>query len=167
MDILHTTALKLYSPGCTGESDPFCLTSKYYSQPLDKGCFGPLKGAWREVCHQYVTEHPGKVVTKVQFSSLFNTAWTRSITVANIVGGFRVTGVHPVNRHALSPPSIDCESLSRETGLPFIPMYSPLTRRTTKPADEFTEEEVSLFEIRYENGYDLRDDASLVVKVSS
>ena len=131
----------------------------HISQPLDKGCFGPLKGAWREVCHQCVTEHPGKVVTKFQFSSLFNTAWTRSMTVANIVGGFRVTGVHPVNRHALFPPSIDCESLSRETGLPFIPMYSPLTRRTTKPADEFTEEEVSLFEIRYENGYDMRDDA--------
>ena len=59
-----------------------------------KGCFGPLKGAWREVCHQYVTEHPGKVVTKFPFSSHFNTAWTRSMTVANIVGGFQVPGVH-------------------------------------------------------------------------
>ena len=35
----------------------------HLSQPLDKGCFGPLKVAWRQVCHQYVTENPGRTVT--------------------------------------------------------------------------------------------------------
>ena len=33
-------------------------------QPLDRGCFGSLKMAWREECHQYMSEHSGRVVTK-------------------------------------------------------------------------------------------------------
>lgn len=33
------------------------------SQLLDKGCFGPLKADWRNVCHRYIKEHPVKVVT--------------------------------------------------------------------------------------------------------
>ena len=41
-----------------------------------------------------------------------------------------MTGVYPVNRDALSPPSLESETLSRETGLPFIPLYSPAARAT-------------------------------------
>ena len=52
------------------------------------------------------------------------------MTIANIIGGFRVTGVYPVNRDALSPPSLESETLSKETGLPFIPLYSPAARAT-------------------------------------
>ena len=40
----------------------------HLSQPLDKGCFGPLKVAWREVCHHFVSTNPGKVITRYQFS---------------------------------------------------------------------------------------------------
>jgi len=25
----------------------------HLTQPLDKGCFGPLKAKWSEVCHKY------------------------------------------------------------------------------------------------------------------
>ena len=140
----------------------------HLSQPLDKGCFGPLKRAWSEVCHRFVTDNPGKLVTRYQFSALFSEAWLRSMTVANITGGFRVTGVYPVNRDALSLPSPECESLTKQTGLVFIPLYSPASKRKSsieEPATErqmtiedFSEEELARFETRYENGYDLRDD---------
>ena len=35
----------------------FCLPphSTHLTQPLDKGCFGPLKAAWKEVCHDYIS----------------------------------------------------------------------------------------------------------------
>lgn len=140
----------------------------HLSQPLDKGCFGPLKAAWKDACHQYMTDNPGKVVTKFQFSAIFSEAWLRSMTVANITAGFRVTGIYPVNRNAFCLPILECESLIKQSGLSFIPLYSPASKR--KPSvekssaeklnvEELTEEEISLFETRYTNGYDLTNDA--------
>ena len=35
----------------------------HLSQPLDKGCFGPLKVAWREACHQFLTMNAVKIVS--------------------------------------------------------------------------------------------------------
>ena len=84
---------------------------------LIKGVLGPLKVSWRKECHQYLSENPGRVVTKFQFSEIFNRAWTQSMTMANIVAGFKVTGIYPLNRHALSPPIFEAEKLSQETGL--------------------------------------------------
>lgn len=47
----------------------FCLPPHltHLTQPLDKGCFGPLKVAWKGVCKEYLTKNPGKVVTRFQF----------------------------------------------------------------------------------------------------
>ena len=67
----------------------------HYSQPLDKGVFGPLKIAWRRVCHTYLSENPGVVVTRCVFSQLFNSAWQDSMTSKNIIAGFCTTGVYP------------------------------------------------------------------------
>lgn len=94
MGILHTTA-RYYKACCTGEGGPFALppNTTHLTQPLDKGCFGPLKMAWQFVCHKYAADNPGKVVTKYQFSQLLKQAWMQSTTVENITGGFKVTGV--------------------------------------------------------------------------
>ena len=73
----------------------FCLQphSTHLTQPLDKGCFGPLKAAWKEVCHDYLTRNPGKVVTRYNFSELFGKAWTTcSMNMINVIAGFRTTG---------------------------------------------------------------------------
>jgi len=55
------------------------------------------------------------------------------------------------------------EKLGEETGLPFLPMHSPISRPHRKPvandSEGFTEEETSLFEKRFENGYDLTHDS--------
>lgn len=99
----------------------------HLTQPLDKGCFGPLKAAWREVCHQFTTTNPGKVVTRFQFSRLFNKAWMQSMTVGNITAGFRVTGVHPINRDIFA--QIEESPLVKQSGLAFIPFYSSSPRR--------------------------------------
>ena len=145
----------------------------HLSQLLDKGCFGPLKLAWREECQQYLAKNPGRVITKFQFSSLFRNAWLKSTTVGNIVHGFKVTRVHPVNRSALLPQSQECETLTKKTGLSFIPLYIPhrslhspgprcdgpghaLVENPAINSDldvSFTDEEVTLFQTRYENGY--------------
>ncbi len=67
------------------------------SQHLDKGCFGPLKVAWRDVCHQYVADHPRKAVMRYQISTLFNEACMRSMTVAYVTAGFKVMGAYTLS----------------------------------------------------------------------
>ena len=34
----------------------------HLAQPLDRGCFGPLKQAWKQVCHDFCISNPGRVV---------------------------------------------------------------------------------------------------------
>ena len=52
----------------------FCLPphTTHLTQPLDKGCFGPLKRHWREECWQYITASPGHLITRYQFSQLLH-----------------------------------------------------------------------------------------------
>ena len=76
----------------------------HLSQPLDKGVFGPLKVAWRRVCHTYLSENPGIVVTRCVFSQLLNSVWHDSMTSKNIIAGFRTTGVYPTDRYAITLP---------------------------------------------------------------
>ena len=48
------------------------------------------------------------------------------MTIKNIVGGFKVCGIYPLNRDAIQVPKIKrIEELSEESGLPLIPMLSP------------------------------------------
>ena len=47
----------------------------HLSQPLDKGCFDPLKARWCQICHEYCVQNPGKCVTRFCFSELFSRTW--------------------------------------------------------------------------------------------
>ena len=69
------------------------LHTTHLTQPLDRGCFAPLKVAWRQLCHEFSVQNPGKVVTQYEFCSLFAKAWYKALSMENIIGGFRVTGV--------------------------------------------------------------------------
>ena len=109
----------------------------HLTQPLDKGCFASLKTAWREVCQKFNCQNPGRVVGIYEFSRLFSDAWLQSMTMKNIVNGFKVTGVYPLNRYAIKLPSGSSqttfrpENLAKESGLAYIPLYSPY--RCTTP----------------------------------
>ena len=76
--------------------------TSHLTQPLDKGVFGSLKQHWRQKCWNYVTSHPGMVVTRYQFSALFRSAWEKAMTMPNIVAGFRTTGVFPPDCDAVA-----------------------------------------------------------------
>ena len=60
----------------------FCLPphSSHCTQPLDKGCFSPLKQFWKQECHDFLVNNPGKVVTRYDFSQLFSKAWYKGMT---------------------------------------------------------------------------------------
>ena len=107
----------------------------HLTQPLDRGAFSPLKVYWRQICHDFYTKNPGRVITRFDFSSLFSEAWKLALTPKNILSGFNVTGVYPFDPERVkaylppSPKQTKCQTLAEKTGLAYIPLYSPLHRR--------------------------------------
>ena len=124
----------------------------HISQPLDKGCFGPLKMKWAEVCHDYIRDNPGKVVTRFVFSKLLHQAWT-AMSFNNITTGFRITGIYPVNRNAIGVIAKKPAS-PKPTGMKFLPLCSPTPHtqalQVAKEVPVFTQQEFEDFEKKYE-----------------
>jgi len=56
---------------------------------------------WRQECHKFYFKNPGSVISKLNFNSVFREAWLSAKTPANVISGFRNTGVYPFNRHAI------------------------------------------------------------------
>ena len=113
-------------------------TTTHLTQPLDVGCFAPLKVAWREFCYSFCASNPGRTVSRYDFCELFAKAWYKSLTMPNIINSFKATGVCPLNRMAISLPddedgfsSFKPSSLTEKTGLAYIPLYSPARPRAT------------------------------------
>ena len=107
-------------------------------QPLDEGCFVPLELAWRQACHRFCSQNPGRVVSIYDFSALLSEAWSQSMTVKNITSGFKVTGIYPVDRCAEQVPeqipSFRPEILAEKSGLAYTPLYSPVSSRFSQKA---------------------------------
>ncbi len=135
----------------------FCLPphTTQDSQPLDCTVFGPLKRHWADICHEFQQTHPGMVISKLNFSKYFAEAWLRALTPSNIIAGFRKCGIQPFNREAIPVPDeqhhsdVDkCdeaeERLEDHSGL------------------QFTSDQISVFEKRYEEGYDIFVDQDYV-----
>ena len=144
----------------------FCLPphTTHESQPSDTAVFGPLKKYWRDVCHEYIQEHPGRVISKYQFSPLLNKAWMSTMTPANICSGFRTCGIHPFNRNAIKIPGTIASQVSGESGgsgdSVEMSENDKEANSTPNPAGDepsFTPEEEKLYETRYEEDYNIFD----------
>jgi hypothetical protein len=168
----------------------FCLppNTTHKTQPLDKGCFGPLKISWREECHSYLQKNKGKIITRFQFSEIFSKAWKKGMTSSNVMAGFRTTGIYPFNPDKLIPKTPKkASSLCQKTGLSYIPFYSPRPRSARRPLSSdspidkstdsfipspvqpdtphseipvfnFTSEELTRYQRRKDEGFDLPGD---------
>ena len=68
----------------------FCLPphTTHLTQPLDMGCFAPLKSYWREECQTYLSKNKGRAITRFQFSQVFSKAWVRAMSMTNVMAGF-------------------------------------------------------------------------------
>lgn len=85
------------------------------------------------------------------------------MSMNNIIAGFRVTGVYPLDRSKLKPStSMAADSIQSETNLPYIPLLSPAPRRhTIAPiTPSFTEKEMSSFHGRYQREMEEQSDES-------
>ena len=104
---------------------------------LTRGTLVPKKTAWRSVCHEFYTNNHGKMATHFNFSRLFNSAWMQSMTVRNITGGFQVTEIYPLNRGIIvGSDHMTSSHVPEDTGITFIPLYSPLRQSIFLPRSD-------------------------------
>ena len=148
------------------------------AQPLDCGVFGPLKAHWSRVCHAYLQQNPGRVITRFQFSSLFSQAWGAAVSPANIIAGFRTCGIYPFNPSAISASAhhTECRDDMETSGSSLTSSSSSFddrihqessrkesecqhdkaTERDIMPPSttaSFTDEQERRFQIRFEEGF--------------
>ena len=127
----------------------------HLSQPLDKRIFGPLKVAWRQVCHQFLVKNLGVQVTKLNFSPFFSEAWVQALTPRNVISGFCTTGAYPPDHTAIRLPCEQMPNLAQKTGITYNPLYTPAKHRISAIASarpKFSKEEHENFGKCYEAG---------------
>ena len=70
--------------------------SSHILQPLDIGCFAPLKQAYGREVEGLMRMHINHV-SKVEFLYVFKAAFLTSFKEGNIKAGFRATGLVPLD----------------------------------------------------------------------
>ena len=139
--------------------------------PLDTAVFSSLKSHWQNVCHDYLQKHPGKVITKYQFSKLFSEAWCKAIIPLSIINGFKYSGVYPLNPTVVLNKCPATSSIienddmiapgdthSNSSNAPGNTSCSSNENSTDEESEaDFTKEEEAKFAKRFEEGYDLHD----------
>lgn len=67
-------------------------------QPLDVSVLKPFKTTANTLCGDWVTAHPGRVMTIYDLPPVFDRALQLSATETNIKSGFRASGIFPLDR---------------------------------------------------------------------
>ena len=67
-------------------------------QPLDRSVYGPFKKYYNSACNGWIIGHPGRTMTIYDIPGVVGTAFPRAMTPANILSGFRVSGISPFDR---------------------------------------------------------------------
>jgi len=99
----HVKSLDVLDYAKDNEITLICLPphTTHYLQPLDRSFFKPLKVYYDQACRSFISNHPGRSITKLQFSTLLNQAWGKAATTETATNGFRICGIYPINRHAI------------------------------------------------------------------
>ena len=128
-------------------------------QPLDVGVFKSFKAFFSKSCTSYLTKYPGRVITTDMIASLVATAYSNAFIPNNIMGGFRKTGIFPIN-----PGAVDDKMLSPSKAFveqnPMLEQEAPVSPSSSATATEFsvfTLEQQQQYEERYQEGYDVPD----------
>jgi hypothetical protein len=74
--------------------------SSHLLQPLDVGCFSPLKRAYSREVESLIRHHINHI-TKLEFLPAFKAAYDQSFTSANICSAFRGAGLVPLQPDAV------------------------------------------------------------------
>lgn len=100
-------------------------------QPLDVSVFAPFKRAANQLCKDWITSHPGRVMQIFDLPLVFSRALEIGVTEINIKSGFRASGIFPFDRNIFQ--DID-----------FMP--SAKTDRPYTPAEIYEEDAIPMAE---------------------
>ena len=95
-------------------------------------------------------------MTKFQFSSVFRQAWSKGMSIDNICAGFKKAGVYPFDPEAILKNCSESMSTGDDEDFPEDESAS------SSPEDQFTPEQLKLFEERFQNDYDIYTDNDYV-----
>ena len=70
-------------------------------QPCDRTVFNSLKEFYRAAAQDMMSQFPGVVTSRSNFTAIFATAWTKAMTKKNICAGFRASGIWPFDPSAI------------------------------------------------------------------
>lgn len=105
--------------------------SSHLLQPLDVGCFAPLKKAYGRQVEELMRNHITHI-TKLEFLPCFKRAFDAAITMSNIQGAFRGAGLIPFAPERV----ISCLDVKLRTPSPPPPSNSPWQSQTPSNAHE-------------------------------
>lgn len=77
--------------------------STHYLQPLDQAPLAAFKRRYNQALHEFNRSKGGRAMSKAQFFEVMPGAWRESMTEDNIISGFRMTGLWPVDRKKINP----------------------------------------------------------------
>lgn len=130
----HSTEFELY---CKQHNIiTLCMPShsSHLLQPLDVGCFGPLKQAYGRQVEDLMRMHITHI-SKLEFLCAFRTAYFASITEKNIQGGFAGAGLVPYDpQRVLSKLDVRLRTPTPPAALPEI--RQPWVSKTPQNAHE-------------------------------
>ena len=134
-------------------------------QPLDVSFFGPLKKHWTSEVTNF-TQTFKTSVSKNTFFQVFDNAWKKSIMKKNIQSGFVATGLVPFNPDRLDYSKILSKSPSvkgKNHNIMETPSNIEAQQRVIfkqsffKICSVLSTDEIELFNLRYEDGYNIED----------
>lgn len=95
-------------------------------QPLDVSVFHPLKQAYTKILKEYKIDTLASNISKAVFPTLLSKLWDISFKPSHLCAGFKTTGIHPLDRKAISDERL-------RTGIPFRKSteYQPTSSMST------------------------------------
>lgn len=68
-------------------------------QPLDRTVFGPMKTYYNTACSEWMVMNPAKPISIYDIAELVGKAFPKAFSTSNILKGFEVSGLYPVNEN--------------------------------------------------------------------
>ncbi|KAF7572758.1 hypothetical protein PtrM4_076630 [Pyrenophora tritici-repentis] len=122
--------------------------SSHLLQPLDVGCFSPLKRAYSREVESLMRNHINHI-TKLEFLPAFKIAFNRAFTPANICSAFRGAGLVPLQPEAvLSKVDVQLRTPTPPAALPEAPWVAqtPSNARELEAQSSLIRERISSLE---------------------
>ncbi|CAH2007348.1 unnamed protein product [Acanthoscelides obtectus] len=81
-------------------------------QPLDVAVYSSFKSRYNRVLNNWMLSNPGKTVTIYNIPELIKTLMSDAFSQANILSGFRKSGIHPFNPDIFTEEEFMCSAVT-------------------------------------------------------